>query len=175
MSRRVSLNYRLSMDASETDQVEVVLIHITHPELSGPIRLSTDPTSRLSVEPLTYGTRSTWKDSDPLTEPFEFVVAAAQMPDDNEDTPPAAQLVFAALDAGLAASLRSTNLPATVSMAVVLASAPDLVEFEIGGLKLVEAGGDAAEITLNLSRDPLTAEPSPFRRMTRTTFPGLHR
>lgn len=175
MSRRVSLNYRQSMDASETAEIEVVLIHITHPEIAAPLRLSTDPTTRLSVEPLIYGTRSTWKDSDPATEPFEFVLLSVLMPDDNEDTPPAARLSVAAFDADLAKSLRSTNLQATVSMAVVLASAPDLVEYEIGGLKLVGADGNASEITLEFSRDPLTSEPSPFRRMTRATFPGLHR
>lgn len=170
--RRVSLNYRTSLDGAHSDAVEVVLIHITHPALGEPIRLSTDPTERLTVEPLAYGTRSTWMTDD--GSPFQFVLVDVLLPDDQEEAPPAARVALEAVDAGLASVLRQTTLPATVDMAVVLASEPDVVEAEFRDLRLVGAEGDAGEIVLTISRDPLTAEPSPPDRMTRARFPGLH-
>lgn len=59
--RRVSLNARLAQDALGSDEIYVALFEINHPDLEKPIRLSTDNTERLSVEPLYYGTRSTWR------------------------------------------------------------------------------------------------------------------
>ena len=52
--RRISVNARSAHDAASTDEIEVVLIQIEHPQLAAPVRLSTDPTERISVDPLTY-------------------------------------------------------------------------------------------------------------------------
>ncbi len=172
--RRVSLNARASQDASVSDEVEVMLIRITHPDLEAPLRLSTDPTERLSVEPLVYGTRSSWR-SDDDGSPYLFALLGAMLPDDQEDQPQAATIVVEAVDRTIAEVLRSTTRRATVDLAVVLASAPHVVEAEWLGLELVSAEGDAGEIKLSISRDPITSEPYPARRMTRNVCPGLHR
>lgn len=169
--REISLNARLAHDALGTAEVEVVLWHITHPDLDTPVRLSTDPTERLGLEPLRYGTRSTWQTGD--GSPFLFVLAGAQVPDDKSDAPATARLVLANLDNTAARLLRSFTSPATVNMAVVLASSPNLVEMEALGLQLVSAEGAGDQVVLSLSRDPLTAEPWPSQRMTRSRFPGL--
>lgn len=173
MSRSISLNSRLSHDAEATDELEVVLLLLTHPDLDEPIRLSTDPTERLSVDPLAYGTRSTWQTDD--DSPFLFVLASALLPDDQEDTPAASTITLEAVDNRIAEQLNSTIERATVDLAVVLASSPDQIEFESRGLKLIESSGNALEINLKLSRDPLTSEPWPAARMTRSRFPGLHK
>lgn len=169
--RTISLNARQAHDASSSDEIEVVLWHITHPDLDAPIRLSTDPTERLSVEPLRYGTRSTWQTSD--GDPFKFVLAGAQVPDDKADTPAAARLVLANVDNKIAGLLRSFTTPALVDMALVLALTPDLVEMEALGMDLVSAEGSGDQVVLSLSRDLRIAEPWPTGRMTRSRFPGL--
>lgn len=169
--RTISLNARQAHDAVGSAEVEVVLWRISHPDLEQPIRLSTDPTVRLSVEPLRYGTRSTWQTED--GSPFEFVLMAAQLPDDKKDAPAAARLVLANLDNGPASILRSFTTPATVDMAVVLASSPDLVEMEALGLKLTSAEGSGDQVTVSLSRDLMTSEPWPTGRMTRSRFPAV--
>ncbi len=64
---------------------------------------------------------------------------------------------------------------ATVDLAIVLASSPDLVEAEWRGLKLMTAEGDAGDVTFTFSREPLSQEPYPADRMTRQRFPGLIR
>ncbi len=171
--RRVSMNARAALEAGSSAEVEVTLFRITHPDLPEPIKLSTDNTEQISLEPLMYGTRSTWLgDAD---NPFLFLPISAMLPDDQEDTPPAALLVLEAISTEITQSLRSTTTPATVDMAVVLASSPNLIEQEWRGFKLMGVEGSASEITLQISRDPVFAEPWPAGRMTRQRLPGMHK
>ena len=50
--RNVSLNFRTEMFRQESGETPVLLLTITHPDLDQPVRLSTDPTQRLSADPL---------------------------------------------------------------------------------------------------------------------------
>ncbi len=170
--RRVSFNARLAQDAEASTEVEVVLVRITHPDLDAPILLSSDPTERVSVEPLAYGTRSSWSGVDAV---HLFVLMGALLPDDQDDQPATATMVLEVVDQDMATPLRSTIRRATVDMAVVLAATPEIIEAEWTGLELVSAEGDAGEIRLSISREPITTEPWPARRMTRNVMPGLHR
>jgi len=173
--RRISLNARLAHDNGYgSAEVEVVLVRFTHPATDVIVRLSTDPTERLSAEPLAYGTRSSWFGTDPLTQPFQFVLMSALIPDDRDETPGGARLVLDAGDGTLAELLRSTTERATVDIAIVLASSPDHIEFEAPGLKLVSSEGNADSITLTIAADPVSEAPWPAGRMTRSRFPGLY-
>lgn len=173
MSRIVSMTARQSPDAMASDEVEVVLIKITHEDLSAPVRLTTDPTERISTEPLVYGTRSAWGGADPMTEPYLFVLAYAVVPGEAEDAPATGQILFEALDARMAELLRSITSPATFSVAVVMASSPDLVEQQWVDLMLVSVEGDAGTITLHISREEIELNQFPAGRMSRAYFPGL--
>lgn len=172
--RRLSLNARLAQDAEGSAEIEVALILIEHPELSSPIRLSTDNTERLSDDPLMYGTRSGWRGANPVTEPYLWVIASAVLPGDSEDAPASAKIALENLDAEMVELVRSFTDPATVSLAVVLADSPSVVEAEWSGLRLVSADITAGEIILSISRDEVELEPFPPGRMTRLNFPGLH-
>ena len=176
MSRKISLNARLAHDAEGSKEVEVMLVQITHPETEQIVRLSTDPTDRISYNPLSYGTRSTWLGADPEDdeEVFKFILMSALVPDDQDDAPPSMQLVLEAVDNSVAEVLRSTTRRATVAMAVVLASTPDLIEMEYRNFRLINAEQSGDSVTLSISRDPVTSEPWPAGRMTRERFPGLH-
>ncbi|MDQ0454722.1 hypothetical protein [Rhizobium paknamense] len=171
--RRVSLNARLAKDAGMTDEIYVALFYITHPDLDEPVRLSTDATERLSDEPLMYGTRSSWMDSDTTTEPFYFVLASTILPSDLDDAPTSGNLVLENVDNDIAKELRSFTTLATVHMAVVLASSPSLIEIEFRNMQIVSADLTAGDITLNFSREDIEEERSPGGRMTRSQFPGL--
>lgn len=173
--RRLSLNARQAMDDPASSEVEVVLIEITHDELDAPIRLSTDNTERLSADPLYYGTRSSWRGANPITDPYLWVVASVLLPSDQEDTPAGATLVLDNLDWNIAELLRSFRTPAHFAMAVVLASSPDLAEAEWQDLLLTSAEISAGEILLTISREEIELEYFPAGRMTRRQFPGLHR
>lgn len=173
--RRVSLNARTAFDAASTDQVEVALIMIDHPDLDAPLRLSTDPTERLSTEPLMYGTRSTWMESKPASEPFLFVLASAELPSDLEDAPAAATIIVENVDSDIAELMRSfTDRPA-VHIAVVMADTPDLVEVEYRGMVMTGSSGTETEISIEVSRAPIEEESVPMDRFTKDRFPGMFR
>ena len=172
--RRVSLNARLIQDAPASDEIYVALFEITHPDLPAPIRLSTDNTERLSDDPLYYGTRSTWRNNH-STEPFLWVVASALMPSDLEDAPASATLILENLDQRMAEVVLSFTSVATLHMACVLASSPDLVEAEYTDLFITTADINAGEITLSINREEIELHLVPGGRMTTSTFPGLYR
>lgn len=174
MSRTLSLTARTFGQAAASGEVAVVLIQIEHASLDAPVRISSDPTVLLSEEPLRYGTRSTWNGSDPATEPFVFAVASFVLPGDQEDAPAAMQLVLDLFDAALVTKLRSVNTQSTLHVAVVFASAPDLVEMEWRGLRVVSA--DYGErLTISATRRPIEEEAVPKDRFTKDRFPGLFR
>lgn len=173
--RRLSLNARLAQLDLRPEEIEVVLMRMTHPLLTAPIRLSTDNTERITADPLVYGTRSRWGGANPVTEPYLWVVASTLLPSDLDDAPAAASIVLENLDAGMAELLRSFTEPANVDLAVVLASSPDEVEAEYTDLRLVGCEITAGEITLRLSREEIELEQMPAGRMTRDRFPGVHR
>ena len=173
--RRVSLNERLAQDAEATSEIYVALFYIEHDQLDAPIRLSTDNTERLSDDPLMYGTRSTWMGSNPLEEPFLFVLASALVPSDLEDAPSAGSFVLENVDNDIAKLLRSFTNLATLHMAVVLASSPSLVEAEFRDMRITSADIDAGEVTIEFSREDIEDEKHPSGRMTKDRFPGLHR
>lgn len=173
--RQISLTARLAHEEGASAEAEVALFQIEHPSLSAPIRLSSDPTELISEEPRIYGTRSTWLGADPETEPFLFVVAAAEAPDDQEDAPATASIVLMNVDVAIAETLRSFTSRPTIHMAVVLASSPDVVEMESRGLKIISAEGDVGEVSIAISRSPIEEESAPTDRFTRDKFPGAHR
>lgn len=173
--RRISLNQRLALEAHSTNDIEVALFHIEHEALSEPVRLSTDNGDRLSDDPLTYGTRSTFNGANPVTQPFQFVLVSTDLPSDLEEAPAEASIILVNVTKGIADVLQLITTQATVHLALVLASSPNQIEAEFRDLKLVRADGDASEITLYLSRQPIEEESFPSARMTKQRFPGLHR
>lgn len=173
--RRLSLTARRAQEDHSSGEVEVVLMEITHPEMDAPVRLSSDPTERLSDDPPVYCTRSSWKGANPVLDPYLSIVASVLLPSDQEDDPAVAALVLENLDAGIPKLLRSFTTAATISIAVVLASSPDEIEAEWSGLRIVSSEITATEVSLRISREEIELEYFPTGRMTRDRFPGLHR
>lgn len=167
MGRITSLNFRAAAQGQQTDQVPVMLAIITHPSLAAPVYLSSDPTERISADPLVYGTRH-----DGIV--FPFVLMGAVLPDDQDKNPPKTTLVFENVDADMAKALRAILSPASIELMVVLAETPDVVEVRFTDLRATRGGYDASQISLDISREPFTSEPMPAGRMTAARFPGLH-
>jgi hypothetical protein len=161
-----SLTMRQAMAGASTDEVPVILVTIRHPDLDAPVRLSSDPTERLSFEPLVYGTVS-------QREAYSYVLMAARVPDSRERAAPRTSLVFENVDADMVSVIRSVVTPATVDLALVLASQPDVIEARWTDLFVVAATYDAERVTLDISREPYTSEPWPAGRITPARFPGL--
>jgi len=173
--RPTSMTARAALDAPTSGEVQVALFQIEHPSLAAPVRLSSDPTERLTSDPPTYGTRSSWLGANKVTEPFQFVLVSAELPGDQEDAPASATLVFQNVDNDISKLLRAFTDRPVIHMAVVLASSPDLVEMECRDMRIVSAEGDAGQVSLALSREPIEDETAPMDRFTRDRFPGLFR
>ncbi len=167
MSRTLSLGMREAMNAQETGEVSVALLTLEHPSFPDPLRLSSDPTERLSEEPLTYGTVS-------RGETYIFCPMGVSLPDDLGERAPAARLMVENVSRELVAVLRDIASPGTARLEIVLASSPDDVEIEYPAFDIVRAQYNANTITLELSIDALTEEPYPARAFDPSGFPGLH-
>jgi len=173
--RSVSLTARESFDAPSTAEVELVLFVIEHASLDAPIRLSTDPSERISTDPLYYGTRSTWMGADPHSDPYLFVLVSSDVPSDLEDAPASATFILQNVDNDIATLLRSFTDQATVHMAVVLASSPNTPEIEYRDLVMTGCEGNAAEVSITISRAPIEDEGAAMDRFTKDRFPGCFR
>jgi hypothetical protein len=166
MSRTVSVTMRDAMFAQESGQVIVTLLTITHPQLSAPFYISSDPTQVVSYTPLIYGTVSRG-----LT--YTFIPFSVILPDDKDESPPAAKLVLDNTARELIPLLRSTGTPATIKLEQVLASAPNAVEISYPELDLVSMDYEAGQITLTLEINALLFEPFPAGTFNPADFPGL--
>jgi len=173
--RRVSLNARQAVDAQSTDEIEAVLIVVESNELDAPLRFSTDNAVRISDDPISYATLSTWFGADPETEPYLFILASAEVPGDEEGVAASSAIILENVSTRIGKLLRSFTKPPTVHMAVVLASSPDLPEVEFRGMVMGDASGDASEVRIEVSRRLIEEEIAPMHRFTRNRFPGLIR
>lgn len=165
MARALSPGFLAALYAQESEEVVVCLLTVNHPDLDAPIRLSSDPTTRISDDPLIYATYS--RSEEFLYLPFEFT-----LPDDKSDSPPRVQLALDNTERSLVGVLRSFSTPASITVELVLASDPDAVEVELPSLQLSDVTIED-RISATLVADPLINEPHPAGQFTPGSFPGL--
>lgn len=175
MTRPISYNARVSQDEAVSDEVAVVLMEFRHPSTSAALRLSTDPTERLTTSPLAYGTRSTWRGADPATEPFVFAMVQVELPGEMKDTGIEMRMYVSALDSTLLSTLRSFRTFATCHAGLFRASAPDIPEAQWPDLVLTDASMSDSTVELVLRSRQIEAEIFPAAHMTQNRFPALYR
>jgi hypothetical protein len=163
------LNVRAALQDQHTAEIEVALVTFTHASLAEPIRVSSDNTERLSMDPLRYGTVSDG-------ETYEFILMSAIIPDDQKESLPRTSLMLSNIDASLIALMRSfTTPPASAEIALVLASAPDTVFQRFTNMTVTRVNYDESTVTLELEAfADRVSQREPFgERQTRFRFPGL--
>jgi len=180
MTRRlISAPGRRRFDGTDKAGIDLLLMEITHPALDAPLRLSTDMTERLSDDPLLYGSRSTWRGADPLTQPFHFIAADFEWPGDMEDDGPQGRVIFSQVHSTLLAALRSFTTPATCQMALMYADRLDEDPEDVMLDMMVRSGagdlGAAPTVEVLFAPRPIWVERFPAARMTQYEFPGLYR
>jgi hypothetical protein len=171
MPRVFSFNARKAFAASQTGDLPITLVEIKSAALAEPVRFSSDPTERITTDPLAYGTRSNGK-------LYDFVLMSAVIPDDIPGAPPAASIVLDNVTGDMAKPLRAVGprVPVFVDIFLVFASAPDTIEETRWlDLRLTDMSFDALTVALNFSHEVLATEPYPSQRMTRNRAPGLFR
>ena len=73
--------------AQESGEIPIFLLTITHPDLIDPVYLSTDATTRLTTDPLTYGTIS-------RSVTYLYAASTVTLPDERDKSPPACKLTI---------------------------------------------------------------------------------
>ena len=111
MSRNVSLIARRAMNAQETDQVFLHLLDIDHPDLTEPIRVVNNTVAVVS-EGNVY-------------QAFPFQV---DLPDEKEGQISTARLTIDAVDRSIIQVIRTISEAATISLKIILADTPDVIE-----------------------------------------------
>lgn len=166
MSRPLSAAFRAALMAEQTSETAAVLLTISHPDLDETIRISTDASTCLSIDPLLYGTMS-------RGQAYNYIDFAISLPDDADGKPPGMDVQIGNIGHGIVRLVRSTSTPAAVTVEVISVDRPDMVEVELPDFDLVSASYDEDVVTLELAIDALATEPYPCDSFTPSGFGGL--
>lgn len=139
----------------EPDEVVIVLLTIEHPAIET-IRVTND-----NVDVTSNGNAF-------LSYPFEIT-----LPPDAED-PGAAQLVIGNVDRVITEALEKMDEPPTCTVQVVLASTPNIIEYEWANLVLRNANADDVTVTAVIGHPVIDSQPYPPIRATQRDLPGLY-
>ena len=169
--RTISANMREVLQASEHDTIPILLLTIDHASFSEPIRVSSDPTQRVTVTDyeVLYGTVSRANN-------FLFYPFSLKLPTDEEEGTPKTSLVIDNVSRQLTEAVESIDprTPVTVKMEIVLSTSVDTVEITYEDFELKNVDYDMFEVSGEISMDALFGEPVPQHRMTPANFPGVH-
>lgn len=164
MSRDVTDTLKEEVFAQNTEEVFVTLLTLSHPDLSQPIRVCSDP----AVD-LVSGSRGTAsRGEDFVFLPFELIP-----PGQSGDSLPTGRLRVDNVSREIVQAVRLISSPADILIEVVMASAPDVVEAVIAGFQLRNIKADALTVEGELSTIRFDMEPFPRGSFTPSQFPGM--
>lgn len=167
----LSPSVKKTLMAQETDEREICLLTITHPEFDSPVLLTTDPTEYLrddedSKSPI-YGTVSRGKE-------FIYVPITPTLPSSDSENPPTGSFSISNVSQLVAPYLLTINdsYP-RVTVEVVMASDPDTVIQIWPELDLTSTSIDASSAEVQVSLNASNVEPIPWLRFVPAYFPNL--
>lgn len=152
----LSDTFKQSAFDQETDDVWLVLVTISHANISPSIRVVNNTENITS--------RSN------LFTAFPFDIT---LPDDREDAPPRARLVIDNVSREIAEAVRAITSPPTVLIEIVRADAPDTVETSFPYFSMRNVKWDSGKVSADLTLEDFTNEPYPGLTFTPAYFPGL--
>ena len=155
--RNISLNIVEQLFATETAEVFLPLIEITHPDLATPIRVVRN------TEAITHNGNQ--------YEPHPFEL---QLPRDSQERPPRAQLTFDVIaEPEVRAFLRSIQSPPRVRIVIIAASAPDTILAGPWDFMLKRRTLNNKTVSGELTVDDEIGRPYPEGKLDPGTAPGL--
>lgn len=156
MSRSLSTVAKQAVYASETSEVFLLLLTISHASLSVPIRVVND------FQNLTSNGN--------LYTAFPFTIV---LPEEKEEQPPRMRLVIDNVDRTIVQALRSLTSPPTIQLDVVLAIQPDTVEASFPGFTLRQSNYDQLVVEGDLTLEEIVVEPFPEGSFDPQSFAGI--
>jgi len=155
MARALSTPAIASQNAEATGEAWLLLLTIVHTELAVPIRV--------------VGNNENITSGGELFVAWDFEIV---LPGEDPDNPDTARLSIGNIDPLIIRTLREISSPPSLTIQVVLASAPDTIEIEFAGLVLRNASYDAGTISGDLSFEEILTEPV-ATTLTPAMFPGM--
>jgi len=166
--RSTSATFRSAVYHPETGEVPVILLTIDHEDLGEtPIRISTDNKEEFVIEGETL--RGTLSNEDQ----YLYLPMEITLPDDSDDSISSAQISIDNIERSILLAVRQLDSAPTVTIQVVLASTPDVVEASFNNFTLSDVTADALVISGSLSLGNFLSEPFPGGSMNPSNFPGL--
>ena len=156
MRTQVSTSFIRSAFQPETDEVWLILLTLSHPDLSDDIRVVHNPETITS------------RGLDYIGFAFDLI-----LPSDTEDRAPVAELRIDNVSREIAQSVRSISSAPTVTIEIIRAADPDTVELSLTGFTLQNVRWDALAVSGRLALDDISVEPYPAGSFTPASFPGL--
>ena len=156
MSRDISLTAKQAINAPETSEAFLILLTIDHPNLSQPIRVSSD-----SVDTTSRGNLF-------IAFPFELT-----LPNDSDDNAPRATLNIDNVDRQIVQAIRSIPSAPTVLMEIIRGADPDLVEAAFPDFQLRNVTYNSLVVSGELTLEQFLGEPYPAGGFFPANFPGL--
>jgi hypothetical protein len=168
--REIPLSSLQSMYALEADEYPIILISISREGEEEIIRMSSDPTERISEDPIGYGTVSEVSGEEQTYVYFPFELT---LPQDDGSTIPKMRIAVPNISAEIVWWLRSklttpivtVTIVSSVDLDTAIATFPD---FEMGSFS-----GGTLSIQGDLSLSNLEREPFPSGSFCPSSFPGL--
>jgi len=166
----VSLNFRQAAYAQETERVPIILMTIEHDSLPEPLRISSDPTQRLTELTtdldVAYGTVS-------RGDIYVFFPVRLKLPDDTDEGGGQMEIEIDNVHRSLTETIRNIFTPCVFKTEIVLDNTPDVVEVSWPEFELINIGYNASVITGTLKAETLEREPFPSGKFCPSYFPGL--
>lgn len=154
--RNISTLLQQAIFAPSTKEVILLLLKISHPNLVEPIRVANN------FEPI-VSQGYTWS-----AFPFEIT-----MPSESDDQIPIMSLKIDAVDRQIITVVRNLQGPPEVTLDIVLASQPDIVEATVQGFRMKSVSYNNLTVEAELRLEEILTEPFPQHAFTPALFPGL--
>jgi hypothetical protein len=138
-----------------TDEVWLALIKIEHPAIAQPIRVVNN--------------------TQEITSNGELYLAGAFIisPPDDSAGVPSCSIEIDNVDRAIVDAARAINTPATVTLSIILASSPNVIEGGPWSMSLIEVSYDPKKVTGTLAYEDFLNEQYPSRTFNPARYPGL--
>lgn len=166
----LSASFLQAAYSQETGRTIIGLLTLTHPDLSDTVRISTDPTQRISAtaSDVIYGTVSRGDN-------YVFLPVTIKLPDDTEEGLGDMTIELDNINRAYIEAIRSvTSPPPELTVELVLDNALDTVEAQWPAFQMLEIKYNEMTITCTLKLETLEIEPFPAGSFNPSQFPGLH-
>ena len=154
--RTVSASLKEAMYAERTEELLLVLLTITHGELEDPLRLV------LNTENITS-----------RGEEYLAFLFDIQLPGEDAEAVPQAQIVFNNIDRRIVSILESTTEAPQLTIELIRWADPDTVEASWTGMTLGQVTYDVEKVSATLTYEDVSKEAFPVGTFSPGWFPGM--